>query len=143
MSSRITEPPGNRDMYSPGDTVLGHSPELVEHYRQLATRADQRRQALSGAGQSSPAEPAQQLPGVHVARQAAGREINRLQGEATRLERDLSVPPIGMTGQPDPYLIGRHRELQAGLEAVRTEISRLDGMTDHEAQVWASGRGVR
>jgi len=129
-----------------GDTAIGHSPDMVAHYRDLATQADIRRNALSGAGQQ-PAAPAEvPLPMTGVARHHLGREIQRLSCQAEAGRRDLAGRfTFGAGGQQisDPATLNMRAELVAGIEAAEAEAARLAGLDDHEARVWAAGRGVR
>jgi hypothetical protein len=78
-----------------------------------------------------------------VARQLAGREVQRLRARADGIERDLARGVIGATGQPLPYLVQAHAEARAELPRIREEIARFESMTDLEVRRWAFERGAQ
>jgi hypothetical protein len=143
--SRITEPPSSLgDAFTKGDTAIGHSPDMVAHYRDLATQADIRREALAGGGQqAAPEVPA--LPMTHVARQHAGKEVSRLacQVEAGRREVGRLVFTASGAQVSDPAVLAMRAELVQQIEAAEAEISRLGEMSDDQVRQWAGARGVR
>jgi len=127
---------------SPGDTILAHSPEQAAEFR--AATADARHRQASGlapAGsavrQPAPAPSAVPLPMLGVARQILGAHLGRMRQQVAGIERDLSVPPIGATGQQVPYLVEAHRQARLNLEVLRGEIARLDALDDAQVQAWA------
>jgi len=114
-ATRIAEPSLPADFMSPGDTVLGHTPEQAAGYQ--AATADARHRQASGlapagsAVRQSPAAPlTAPLPMLGVARQILGAHLGRMRQQVAGIERDLSVPPIGATGQQVPYLVEAHRQ---------------------------------
>src|SRR6516165_7050582 len=117
-------------------------------YSEAAAEVRQRQAAgLPPAGsavQITTAAPASEplLP-VNVARAYASREITRLRGQAEAIERELSRGPFGASGMQDLFLVEQQRAARAGLEEIRAEIARLDGMTDQEAQLWAANERPR
>ena len=151
MSTRITEPASNLDGASPGDTVLGHSQEVAQAYRDAAAAHRQRQEsgihpAGSPVRSQPPAPPEAPLPMLGVARQVAGKEVNRLKAQAEAGQRDLNGRfTFGWNGQQisDPAVIAMRKELVAQIGATEAEIERLESMDDLAVRQWAFGRGVR
>lgn len=83
-------------------------------------------------------EPVDALPYLHVARQVAGREIQRLRATEAAIERELSGGVIGANGSPNPYLMQRAAENRAALETIREDIERLESLSDDKVRQWAA-----
>jgi hypothetical protein len=93
--------------------------------------------------QSRPVADPGALPGVHVARQAVGRAVQRLRAQAEGIERELSRGPIGASGMVVPHLVEQSAASRTALVEIRAEIERLNSMTDDECRKWAFDRGAR
>jgi hypothetical protein len=134
-----------------GDVVVGHDPEAVQAYRDAAAVVRQRQESgLPPEGspvRQAPVAPSEApLPSPGVARQVAGREIQRLRALAGSGRRELaSRYTFGWNGQQisDPAVIAMRTELAAQVEAAEAEAARLDGLGDYETQVWAASQGFR
>jgi hypothetical protein len=141
MSRATTEPALPPDALSAGDTILGHTPEQAEAYR-AATASARFRQASGmappGSAVQAPAPSAPGLPHIGVARALLGAHLTRLCHEVALIERDLSVPPIGVSGQVVPHLLEQHRLAGESLDTLRGEIDRLSSMTDEQCRAWAA-----
>lgn len=149
MSRAITSPPATQDAYSAqGDTVIGHTPEAAQAYREAAEEAA-RRQASGLPPQGSPVTsrpvvPSEApLPAIGVARAVAGREIGRLKASAAAIERDLQRGCTGMGGTVTEYLVTRQREARASLEGILAEIVRLESLDDEQVRKFAFQHGAR
>jgi hypothetical protein len=153
MARAIAQPPPVVDAFHqpPDSPVIIRNPETAAPYRAAAAEVTRRRESgLPPAGSvqvtTGPAASVPQLPMVGVARAYAGHEITRLKAQAETLERDLSVPPVGASGQQIPHLVEAQRQASAALEDIRAQIDRFNQMTDEETVTWAiqrpqSGRG--
>jgi hypothetical protein len=129
-----------------GTATVGGRPGVGAMYENLAASdAGLPPKALRDTAPAPlPGEPAASpLPFLHVAQQHLGREIGRLQEAAVGLEREIGRGCWGANGTVLPHLLERRKQLEMDLAGVRADIAALKGMTDHECQVWASGRGVR
>jgi hypothetical protein len=96
-----------------------------------------------GPAKTAVPDPGAQLPGVHVARQIVGREVQRLQAEIDGTERFLARGILGVQGRVVPHLVEQHNEAREGLERLRAEVDRLNGLSGTEAQQFAYDKGYR
>ena len=99
-----------------------------------------------GTGARTPqpvSDPGPQLPFVHVARQFAGREIQRLKAKVDAIERDLARGVIGANGMQVPHLVQQHTAARAEVARIREEIERFESMGDLEVRQWAFEHGAR
>jgi hypothetical protein len=141
--TRTTEPARPADAFDASDGVYAHSSEQAAAYRGAAQEAARRRQVLGGtyAAPAGPAAPDEApLPPIGVARQRAGAEIRRLREQAAGLERWLSRAPFGAAGVPVPGATERQQQARQQIEEIQARIADLDGLDDHQTQLWAAGR---
>jgi hypothetical protein len=148
--SRATHPADPTDIYNPPPDapVIMHDPAdpAVQGYREAAEKARR-----SGPGRvyqdprpEAPAGP--QLPYLHVAQVAAGREIQRLSCQVEAGRRELASRFVfTASGQQvsDPGLIAMRAELAAQIDAAEAEISRIQGLDELEVRKFAYDRGAR
>jgi hypothetical protein len=136
---------------SPGDTIIGHSPDVAQAYRQAAQEAARRQASgLPPAGSAvqitSTAPAGQPLPMIGVAAQVRNRELGRLEAERDRLERDITRSAFTLSGQPaasDPGLALMRQDQQRGLDMLRDQIEQLRGLEGDALRAWAASQGYQ
>lgn len=126
---------GKGEMYR--DRTVSGRPLADDSYKQPTATA---RNPQPGA-----LPPGVVLPFAQVARQHAGREVQRLRAVAAGIERELNRPPIGPGGMVIPGAVERQAANRAALAETVAEIERLEAIaTDEQAvRAWAYERGVR
>ena len=84
------------------------------------------------------------LPFVSVARAVVGRRVSELRGTLAHIDRELEVTsPFSVNGQPNPYMLDRIAGLRESRVQAEAEIEHLNGLSDHEARIWAKQNGYR
>jgi hypothetical protein len=83
------------------------------------------------------------LPLLGVARQLAGREIQRLLAAADGIDRELSRSVIGASGQPIAHKLAEMPALRDAAAKLRAEADGISAMTDGEVRAFAYERGAR
>jgi hypothetical protein len=148
MPRAITESPATQDAYTAlGDTVIGHTDEAAQPYRDAA--ADVRRRQQSGMAPASARVQAAQapaeapLPMIGVARQVAGRRIQELKQQAEGIERELQRGCVGAGGNVTEYLVTRQREARSFLADINAEIDRINTLDDDAVRRFAHQAGAR